>query len=338
MPHPNSEKGGPGRHARRHVLASLLAGLALPAALRPALGGEADTAGRIVGAFDGLFAGPHEGQRAVHAKGLLCEGTFTPTEAAARISRAAHFAGPGIPVLVRFSNFAAVPGLPDGHPAASPRGMAIRFLLPDGAETDIVAHSYNGFPAATPEAFLRFLRSLPDAGALAALAAAEPAVRDFLAHPKPAPASYASENFFGVTAFVFVDAEGRRRAGRYRIQPLDGAAWLTATEATAREADYLTAEMRTRLAAGPAGFRLLLQIAAPGDGTDDGSRPWPEDRPCIELGTLSLQRLAAHPDRERTDLRFVPTSLVAGIEPSEDPMLLARTLSYDISAERRARP
>ena len=35
--------------------------------------------------------GSHPGHRAVHAKGIVCEGTFTPTPEAAKLSRAAHF-------------------------------------------------------------------------------------------------------------------------------------------------------------------------------------------------------------------------------------------------------
>ncbi|RMI27090.1 catalase [Pseudoroseomonas wenyumeiae] len=292
-------------------------------------GGAADPAG---GGQGGRRAGG-AGDRAADRRCLR-----PALRRAAHLSRAAHFTGAATPVLARFSNFAAIPGLPDGHPAASPRGLAVKFLLPDGGETDIVAHSFNGFPAATPEAFLCFLRSLPDAARLEALAAAEPAVRRFLDTPKPPPASYASENYFGVTAFVFVDAAGRRRHGRYRILPQAGAAWLTPEAAAAREPGYLAAELRSRLAAGPVALRLMLQLAAPGDQTADGSHPWPEDRPLAELGALSLHRLAGAPDAARPDLRFVPTSLVAGIEPSDDPMLLARTLAYDVSAERRARP
>lgn len=339
MPHSGKQIPCPAPGGRR-ALATMLAGLLVPLAAARAGAGpaEPETARQIVGAFDRLFEGPHEGLRAVHANGLLCEGSFLPAPGAAHLSRAAHLAGAATPVLARFSNFAAIPSLPDGHPAASPRGLAVRFLLPDGGETDIVAHSYNGFPAATPEAFLRFLRSLPDAARLEALAAAEPAVRRFLDTPKPPPASYASENYFGVTAFAFVDAAGQRRHGRYRILPQAGAAWLTPEAAAAREPGYLATELQSRLAAGPVALRLMLQLAAPGDQTADGSQPWPEDRPLAELGTLSLHRLAGAPDAARPDLRFVPTSLVAGIEPSDDPMLLARTLAYDVSAERRARP
>jgi catalase len=37
-----------------------------------------------------------------------------------------------VPVVVRFSDFAGVPSIPDTDPRASPRGMAIKFKLPDG--------------------------------------------------------------------------------------------------------------------------------------------------------------------------------------------------------------
>ncbi|MXP65808.1 catalase family peroxidase [Roseomonas sp. M0104] len=290
----------------------------------------------IVGAFDNLFQGPHPARRAVHATGLLCTGSFHPHPEAPRLSRAPHLAGEAVPVLVRFSNFAAAPGLPDGDPAASPRGMAIKFLLPGEQETDIVAHSYDGFPAATPEAFLAFLRAVPDPAALQGLAAASPAVRAFLDDPKPAPASYATEAYFGVNAFRFSNAAGEARFGRYRILPQAGPQHLTPGQAAARPADYLTTELRGRLSQGKAGFRLLVQLAEPGDDTQDGSRAWPAERPLVELGTLSLEALAAPADAARQDLRFVPTSLVAGIAPSGDPMLLARTQAYQISAERRA--
>jgi hypothetical protein len=38
--------------------------------------------------------------------------------------------------------FAGVPAIPDTDPKASPRGLAVKFHLPDGADTDLVTHSY----------------------------------------------------------------------------------------------------------------------------------------------------------------------------------------------------
>src|SRR5215470_20365261 len=42
--------------------------------------------------------------RAAHAKGVVCQGTFTPSKDAASLSKAAHFQGGSIPVTVRFSD------------------------------------------------------------------------------------------------------------------------------------------------------------------------------------------------------------------------------------------
>jgi len=44
---------------------------------------------QIVDAFNGVF-GVHTGARANHAKGVILEGTFTPSASAASVSKAAH--------------------------------------------------------------------------------------------------------------------------------------------------------------------------------------------------------------------------------------------------------
>ena len=322
---------------RRGLFGGVLGGAAFFGTARAQQPGPGPAAG-IVEAFDALFHGPHEGARAVHANGLLCRGGFLPGPEAPRLSRASHLAGGEVPVLVRFSNFAAIPGLPDGDAAASPRGMAIKFLLPGGGETDIVAHSYDGFPAATPETFLAFLRAVPDRAALAALAETSPAVRAFLDAPKPPPASYATEAYFGVNAFRFTNAAGAARFGRYRILPMAGLRHLSPEQAAGSRPGYLGDELRERLARGAAGFRLRGQLAEPGDPIEDGSRSWPPERPTLELGVLSVRALAPPDDPARHGLRFVPTSLAGGIAPSGDPMLLARTRAYLISADRRDVP
>lgn len=297
-----------------------------------------DVAGQIVGAFGALFSGPYAGSRAVHAKGVLLDGEFRPNAAAAALSRAAHFAQP-VPVLVRFSNFAGVPTVPDGDPAASPRGLSIKFLLPDGGDTDIVAHSYNGFPAATAEDFLEFLRAAAasDGRRMAAYVATHPAGRLFVDAPKPTPVSYANETFFGVNAFRFTDAAGLSRFGRYRIEPVDGPAYLDARDAASRPANFLAAELETRLGRNPVAFRLLVQLPDPNDDVSNGSVAWPDSREKVELGTIVLTRLAeAGAARQRT-LLFTPLNLVGGIAPSNDPLLAARNRAYRISFDHRSR-
>ena len=107
------------------------------------------------------LAGPHPGFRPVHAKGIVCSGTFRPSAEAAGISRAPHFAGAPVPATIRFANSSGNPEVPDGAPGV--RSMAVKFLLPGGKSADILANSVEGFVARNPEEFLEFLRSqLPD--------------------------------------------------------------------------------------------------------------------------------------------------------------------------------
>ena len=47
---------------------------------------------RLVAAAHAV-TGEHPGRRAAHARGVCATGTFTATDAAASVSRAAHFAG-----------------------------------------------------------------------------------------------------------------------------------------------------------------------------------------------------------------------------------------------------
>src|SRR3954462_15348429 len=88
----------------------------------------------------GKAGGTHPGHRAAHAKGVVLAGTFTPTEDARALTRAAQFAGDPVRVTVRFSNGGANP---DSNDAAvgDGRGMATKFYLPDGSTTDIVGLS-----------------------------------------------------------------------------------------------------------------------------------------------------------------------------------------------------
>src|SRR6476661_2321171 len=111
--------------------------------------------------FDIMVRAPggKPGFRPVHAKGIVCQGAFAPSSKAAALSKAAHFRA-SVPVTVRFSDGAPDPSIPDNSADAGPRGMAIRFNLPNGGPADIVAISHNGFIVGTPEEFLSLERSL----------------------------------------------------------------------------------------------------------------------------------------------------------------------------------
>jgi len=297
---------------------------------------------QLLDALHSLFGGVHSGYRAIHAKGIVCAGTFTPAATAASLSRAAHLQVTPVPITVRFSDFAGIPTVSDSDPSASPRGMGIKFHLPGGIDTDIVAQSYDGFPVRTAEEFLVFVRALAASGAavpnpkpMADFLASHPHAKRFAEAPKPAPASFATESFYGVNAFRFTNREGASRDVRYRIRPEAGETHLNAAEAARRPARFLFDELTARLSRGAFRFRLVVQLAAKGDPVDDGSRSWPEERPQVELGTIEVSSLVADSAAVERRLLFDPARLVDGIELTEDPLPLVRSAIYAIAYRQR---
>ena len=272
-------------------------------------------------------------ERFIHAKGIVCTGNFQPSPGAAALSRAAHLAGGNVPVIVRFSDGAPDTTIPDTSPDASPRGMAIRFDI--GGGTDIMAISHNGFLVGTGEEFLEFQQ------AIAATDSAKPhpsPVETFLgSHPKAlkfvqevsrVPASFATESFYSNNALLFVNDKRDRQAGRYQIVPVSGSQYLKEAEAKGRSSNFLSDELRDRLAKSPVKFRLLLQLAGAGDQTKDGSVVWPEDRRKVELGIITITAVVPDSSAAERQLAFDPTHLIDGIELSDDPLPALRSLVY----------
>ncbi len=141
------------------IVAVLL--LAMPGAPAWAQGGT--TATQTVDVMNQLW-GRHPGVRANHAKGVVVEGSFTPTPEAATLSKASLFSGGPVSVTVRFSDSTGLPSLPDGSEDANPHGMSMKFDLPGGGEMDVVTNSLAFFPVATGEEFRDLLQALAASG------------------------------------------------------------------------------------------------------------------------------------------------------------------------------
>ncbi|HVA64475.1 MAG TPA: catalase family peroxidase [Terriglobales bacterium] len=300
---------------------------------------EAAVSEAIVDTMQSIF-GVHRGFRPVHAKGIVCEGSFQAAPAARALSRAPYLQGTTVPVLARFSNFSGLPTVADADPTASPHGLALRFQLAAGASTDLVAHSYDGFPVATADEFLAFLRALAASGPgvpaptpLQQFAANRPAVRRFL-EATPPPRSFATQAYFGVDAFRFTNQQQQSRVGRLRLLPLAGELRLSAAEAAQRPHDFLFDELAVRLERGPAQFRLSVQLAAPGDPIEDPTQAWPAAREQFELGSLRVVQLHADSFALQQSLHFDPARLPDGIAPA-DPLLAVRSAVYAVAGRRR---
>src|ERR1700733_9635501 len=126
--------------------AAALFGLACPplAFPQPAWAEDQPLEVQIVDALNKAF-GVHPGFRANHAKGVVAEGSFKASPEAAALSKAVLFNGSTLPGTVRFSDSTGIPNLPDGSGLANPHGMAIKYHLPDGSDTDMVINSLKFF-------------------------------------------------------------------------------------------------------------------------------------------------------------------------------------------------
>ena len=296
----------------------------------------------FVDSLNTLSGGPHAGYRANHAKGVLVSGEFTPAPTASGLSKAVHFTE-RVPVLVRFSNGTGLPTMPDADGNASPHGIAIRFQLPKGENTDIVSISADSFPVATPEEFLGLLQAIAASGPTAAkptpieqFLGSHPIAAKWVTTPRPAPVSFGTLAFYGVNAFKFTNAKGVSRYARYQILPVAGERALSDADAARATPNYLMDELPQRIAKSPVKFRLVAQVAKDGDAVNDGSVAWPADRELIELGTISLAKTPTEQVKAQKALLFNPLLLQAGIEPSADPVLLARPGAYAVSYGQRA--
>src|SRR5882757_10771295 len=286
--------------------------------------------------------GVHPGFRAFHAKGAIVEGTFKASSEAARLCRSALFNGSPIPVTARFSDGSGMPTVPDGSPAM-PRGIAIRYHLPGGHDTDMVTNSFKFFPVGTGEEF----RDLLQAIVASPPSAPKPTKLEqfFASHPNapkaigslPIPDSFADEEYHGIDAFIFVNKSGQRQAVRYLIVP-QKLVHITPEEAAKQSPDYLFDDLAKRIAQKPLVFHLKAQLAEPGDQTKDASQPWPDDRKVVDLGVLTLTKVAPNSSEAEKKLLFMPTSLSAGIELSDDPLPAVRSAAYAVSFGRRSQP
>jgi len=259
---------------------------------------------------------------------------------AAGLSRAMLFNGTTIPATVRFSDATGIPNVLDGGAAANPHGMAIKFHLPDGSDTDMVINSFKFFPVATGEDFRDLLLALaaspPDASKptkFEQFAASHPSVPAAFASMST-PDSFADEEYYGVNAFVMVNKSGERQAVRYQMVP-ERVVHLVASDAAKRPPNFLMDELPERLKRGPVTFHLRAQLAAAGDSTKDPTIAWPNDRKVVELGILTVDKAVPNSAEMEKKLLFLPGELTDGIEESDDPLIDVRNGAYALSFSRR---
>lgn len=294
----------------------------------------------MVDALNAVF-GKHKNARGSHAKGVCATGEFSPAPGAHRWVASSLFAQGNVPAVLRFSVGGGNPNVSDK--SRTVRGLSLR-LQNDAEAYDLLMISEPVFFAATPASFVAFLQARvanpetkkPNPDNIKAYEARFPdgKLQPQLLASHPAPASYATTAYFATHAFRFVGSNGDDVWGRLIMEPLAGTVLLDAEQEVSLPDAFLAAELDARSQAGEAQFALFIQPAGPGDSLVDPSQVWSDnggDR--IELGRLNVQAVTSELLCDRGV--FDPLRLPEGIEPSDDPVLKARSAAYSVSLERR---
>jgi catalase len=323
---------------------------------------------QLVQAIIDDFPDHKQGTRPIHTIGVGVEGYFEASDVAPSYCRAKHFGGERVPVSVRFSNGSGSPVQHDGWNDV--RGMATRFHLDKARDeaTDLIAMTLNGFFVRTTKEFIDFTTAarqrpvrkespwqkildmlqlkppLPDPYPGQTASADAGTLEYANAHPFAqlsvfqsgligAPASYARAAYHAVHTFIVTGRDGVRRPVRFAWKPVAGVR-NTGADTPLRD-NYLQGELRERLKQWPARFLLMMTIGESGDALNDPTIPWPAKRVRVVMGTLTLTNVAEDQEAAAEHISFNPWRLVDGIEPSDDPILLARRDAYEESRNRR---
>src|SRR5215470_17979230 len=306
-----------------------LGGWLTPKALTPA---------RFTNAFEEVN-GVHPGFRRNHAKGVGVSGFFESNGNGVRLSKAAVFRPGRVPVLGRFSLGGGNPFAPDAVSTA--RGLGLQFALSDGELWRTAMLHLPVFPFRTPEAFYEQLFAFgpdpstgePDPAKVQAFLAHHPESAEALKVIKsqPAPSGFGDATFHSLHAFRLINAAGESTPVRWILTPVQP------FETTpSQDKDFLFDALIAQIHRQPLQWRLIVIIGQPGDPTNDASIPWPAQRQQVDVGTLTLDRVESDETSAATDLNFDPLVLPAGIAPSDDPLLSARSAVYSQSFTRRS--
>ncbi|MGU7776176.1 catalase family peroxidase [Burkholderia sp. MR1-5-21] len=339
----------PPRPGTRRIVLPIVAiaavGLSVTAAWAWSAGwiGNRVTAARFTDVMEQTNGKIYAGFRRAHSKGGCVSGRFRPTSGAASLSSARVFRQSDVPVLGRLSIAGADPHAPDA--AQRVRSLALLLRTDDGQQWRMAMNSFPFFAVSTPLGFYEQrlaaapdpVTGKPDPTKLSAFYAAHPEARRFDAWAKsaPWPSSWANTQFNSVDAFRFVAADGTRRDVRWSMRPQAPFVAMDAQQRAHADDDYLSEEFQRRLTRGPVRWDLVVTLAQPGDPVDDPSRPWPEGRTQIVAGTLELDGLTPQATGACRDVNYDPLVLPSGIEPSDDPVLAARSAVYSQSYNRR---
>lgn len=297
------------------------------------IGGDRFTRQAIIDRFQSVF-GTHLGFRRNHAKGVAVSGRFESNGAGRGLSSAAVFTAGTYPVVGRFSLGGGNPTVADNP--ATVRGLGVAIGFPGRQQWRTAMINLPVFPVNSPEAFYdQLLASAPDPAtgkpdpdAMTAFLAKYPAsaaATKILKQHSPTP-GFTDSTFSSLNTFRFV--ADTTTPVRWMFVPRQAA--LAAGDG----ADALFDALVRQVKAGPVSWDLHLVVGT-GDDPIDPTLPWPADRRVVNAGTLTITTIETEAAGNARDVNFDPLALPDGIEPSDDPLLAARSSVYAASYRLR---
>ncbi|MGI4894906.1 MAG: catalase [Janthinobacterium lividum] len=304
-------------------------------------------------------------ERVVHARGSTAFGYFEAygsfgAEPIAAKTRAKLFQEKGkrTDLAIRFSTVAG--GRDSSEALRDPRGFAVKFYTEDG-NWDLVGNNLGIFFIRDAIKFPDFIHSQkPDPVSFDRQVPNR--VFDFASQtpeslhmftlvfsPRGIPASYRTQQGFGVNTYKWVNSEGESLLVKYHWHPKQGVKSWTAADAAAVQAQDLGPHTRDLYTAIDAGdypeWELLVQTMSDEEHPEldfdplDDTKVWPENAfPLTPIGKMVLNRKPENFFAESEQIAFGTGVLVDGLDFSDDKMLVGRTFSYSDTQRHRVGP
>ncbi|WP_413532094.1 catalase [Empedobacter brevis] len=289
-------------------------------------------------------------ERVVHARGAGAFGEFVADKDFSDVTMADFLskAGKKTPLFVRFSTVTHQQGSPETY--RDPRGFAVKFYTEQG-NYDLVGNNL-------PVFFIRDAIKFPDMvhafkpSPVTNGASDANRVFDFFSNlPESThmltwlfsdygiPANYRQMEGNGVHAYKWVNAKGEVTYVKYKWVPQQETKNLTQEEADKIQStaiEHATLDLRNAIDKGNfPKWDLYVQFLKREDfdkldfNPVDVTKIWPESiAKLVKVGTMTLNENPTNYFQQVEQAAFAPSTLVPGIEASEDKLLQGRLFSY----------
>jgi len=289
-------------------------------------------------------------ERVVHARGAGAFGEFVAAADFSDVTMADFLsqAGKVTPLLVRFSTVTHQQGSPETY--RDPRGFAVKFyteqgnydlvgnnlpvfFIRDAIKFPDMVHAFKPSPltngASDPNRVFDFFSNLPESTHMFT----------WLFSDYGIPANFRQMEGNGVHAYKWVNAKGEVTYVKYKWVPRQEVKNLTQEEANAIQAtsvEHATLDLYHAIDRKeyPV-WDLYVQMLKREDfdaldfNPVDVTKIWPESvAKSVKVGTMTLNANPTNYFQQVEQAAFAPSTLVPGIEPSEDKLLQGRMFSY----------